>query len=186
MTGRRSNALSIRSRVLALAAVLLSMHGMALAGTIIGLIATALILRSILASLRDITRALDTIERGRLHMDLPAFGRGELGAIGRALYRLRDLLRERAELAAETARQERIRAEAIATLEIGFALFGTRDELLICNPAFADLHDGMTRPIRPGLRFRELQRRARLPVIRSVLYRRTRLNHLSDKPGPPQ
>ncbi len=137
-----------------------AVHGLALGAIVIGLIVTAMILRSILGSLREVTQALDDLEHGHLETLLPQLGRGDLGAIGRAVTRLRDLQRERALAADETARQERIRAEAIATLEIGFCLFGVKDELLICNPTFVKLHPGMETMIKPGLRFPELLRRS--------------------------
>ncbi len=136
-----------------------AVHGLALGAIVIGLIVTAMILRSILGSLREVTQALDNLEHGHLETLLPQLGRGGLGAIGRAVTRLRDLQRERALAAAETARQDRIQAEAIATLEIGLCLFGVKDELLICNPTFVKLHPSMETLIKPGLRFRELLRR---------------------------
>ncbi len=137
-----------------------AVHGLAIGATVIGLIVTALTLHSILGSLRKVTQALDDLEHGHLETSLPQLGDGDLAAIGRAVTRLRDLQRERALAATETARKDRVQAEAIATLEIGFCLFGVRDELLICNPAFVKLHPGLETMIRPGLRFRESLRRS--------------------------
>ena len=156
LTDAERNARVALDRELEISAV----HGLAIAATAFGLVATATILRSILGSLREVTRALDNIERGELETLLPRVGRGDLGAIGRAVRRLRDLQRERELMAAEIARQDRIRAEAIATFEIGFALFGLQDELLICNPTFIELHSGIQALIKPGLRFYELLRRS--------------------------
>ncbi len=156
LTKAECNARVALDRELEISAV----HGLALGTIVIGLIVTAMILRSILGSLREVTQALDDLEHGHLETLLPQIGRGDLGAIGRAVTRLRDLQRERALAADETARQERIRAEAIATLEIGFCLFGVKDELLICNPTFVKLHPGMETMIKPGLRFPELLRRS--------------------------
>ena len=156
LTKAEGDARAALDRELEISAV----HGLALGGIVIGLIVTTMILRSILGSLREVTQALDDLEHGHLETLLPQLGRGDLGAIGRAVTRLRDLQRERALAADETARQERIRAEAIATLEIGFCLFGVEDELLICNPTFVKLHPGVETMIKPGLRFPELLRRS--------------------------
>ena len=137
-----------------------TVDGLAVAATMIGLMVTAVVLSSILGSLRQVTQALEAIERGDLDTPLPKSGRGDIGAIAHALRRLRDLQREREALAAENARQQRIRVEAIATFEIGFALFGLDDELLIRNPMFARFHAGIEEMVKPGCRFEDLLRSA--------------------------
>jgi len=170
--------LGIRQRLAALAAALLLLPLpvilLAAGGAIAGAETVALALASFLAGgfvayavsgsiLRTIRQPLDVLEsinRGELEVVLPAAaGEDEIGSLIRALGHLRDVEQERAALEAENARQHRIRVDAIATFDIGFALFDLEDRLFIRNPRFSALHEGMEDEVRPGITFAEIQRR---------------------------
>ena len=129
----------------------------AIGATVIGLLTTAVVLQSILASLRQIRKGLEGIESGNFHLVVPRAGGGDIGALGRVVQRLQQAQQEREALAAENHRQSRILAEAIATFQIGFALFDDTDRMLICNPVFAKFHEGSNLDLKPGILFSDLQ-----------------------------
>ena len=57
-----------------------------------------------------------------------------------------------------------------------------------CTTCFVASYDAVSSPHNASittLALNSAEYRFRLPVVRSVLYRRTKLNRLSDKPGPP-
>ncbi|WP_053081671.1 PAS domain-containing hybrid sensor histidine kinase/response regulator [Methylobacterium aquaticum] len=168
------DGLTLRTRLLgfaglALLLLLLTNLTTAVAGTGVAVLAiaaaiaiaaaaAAMIVDSVLRTIRRPLDILESINRGDLDVDLPTAGTDEAGGLIRALAHLRDMARERQALAAENARQHRIRVDAIATFEIGFALFDLEDRLFIRNPIYATFHEGMEEMIKPGITFQEIQR----------------------------
>ena len=117
-------------------------------------------LRWALAPLHHIAGVVDAVTRGKAEVVLPQAAGDGIGSIVRALAVLQQSQREREALAAENARQWRIRADAIALFPIGFALFDAEDRLLIRNPRFASLHDSLEEMIKPGVTFNAILRGA--------------------------
>ena len=118
----------------------------------------ALGLRWTLAPLHGIAEVVDAVTRGNAEIVLPQAAGDGIGSIVRAMAVLQQSQREREALAAENARQWRIRADAIALFPIGFALFDAQDRLLIRNPMFATLHGDMAEMIQPGVTFEAILR----------------------------
>ncbi len=113
-----------------------------------------------LVPLHSTADLVDKVARGDADIALPAVSGDGIGSILRAMSVLQQAHRDREALAAENARQWRIRADAIALFPIGFALFDAHDRLLICNPMFATLHPGLEDRIKPGITFEQILRGA--------------------------
>ncbi len=111
-----------------------------------------------LVPLRSAAELVDKVARGDADVALPEVSGDGIGSILRAMSVLQQAHRDREALAAENARQWRIRADAIALFPIGFALFDAQDRLLIRNPMFATLHPGLEDKIKPGITFEQLLR----------------------------
>ena len=113
-----------------------------------------------LIPLHGTAELVDKVARGDADVALPEVSGDGIGSILRAMSVLQQAQRDREALAAENARQWRIRADAIALFPIGFALFDAQDRLLIRNPMFATLHPGLEDKIKPGITFEQLLRDA--------------------------
>ncbi len=111
-----------------------------------------------LIPLRSTAELVDKVARGDADVALSEVSGDGIGSILRAMGVLQQAHRDREALAAENARQWRIRADAIALFPIGFALFDAQDRLLIRNPMFATLHPGLEDKIKPGITFEQLLR----------------------------
>ena len=112
------------------------------------------------APLHHIAGLVDDVTRGNAAITLPDASGDGIGSIVRAMKVLQQAQREREALAAENARQWRIRADAIGLFPIGFALFDAQDRLLIRNPTFASLHSSVEDAIQPGITFEQVLRGA--------------------------
>ena len=115
-------------------------------------------LRAVLAPLHRIASLVDKVTRGNSEAALPVAAGDGIASIARAMGVLQQAQREREALAAENARQWRIRADAIALFPIGFAMFDAQDKLLIRNPVFASMHAGFEASIQPGITFEQILR----------------------------
>lgn len=123
-----------------------------------GLIATLLVLRSIIVPLRRVTDAMEGITAGRLDTPIPAAGRDEIGAMANTLRLFRASLIERARLAEESERQRRMIEVAIETITDGFALYDSEDRLVICNSRMHDIWPRVSDVLVPGTPFRDILR----------------------------
>jgi signal transduction histidine kinase/DNA-binding response OmpR family regulator len=132
--------------------------GVVILAVAVGGTASLGIVHSILATIRRPIEVLQSINQGQFDIVLPEAGADEIGALIRALTHLRDIGREREALAAENARQHRIRVDAIATFEIGFALFDVDDRMFIRNPIYAAMHEDFAEAIKPPITFAAIQR----------------------------
>ena len=104
---------------------------------LLGVVLTALVLRSILGPLAHLVAAIEAARRGDMTATLPPASRDEIGAMTRALLLLRDSQSERASLAEEAERQRRRVVDAIESLQDGCALYDADDRLVLCNQTFA-------------------------------------------------
>lgn len=112
--------------------------------TLLGIALTVLVVRSITRPLNRLTTTMTAIIGGDLDTEVPASGRDEIGAMTRALGLLRDSLKERQQLMAEreyaetTKRQAEVQlSDAIESISEGFALYDSRDRLVLSNKRFA-------------------------------------------------
>jgi signal transduction histidine kinase/HAMP domain-containing protein len=121
---------------------------------------TLLVLRSILLPLRRLVTAVEAVSRGDDSVTLPPPSSDELGAMTRALALLRESQRERQRLAGEADAQRRTLADAIASINEGFALYDAQDRLLVRNAKFVELHAGLEDVTVPGMTFAALLRAA--------------------------
>jgi signal transduction histidine kinase/DNA-binding response OmpR family regulator len=131
-----------------------------LLAVLVGGVLTVLVLRSILVPLRDLVTAVEGVSRGDDTVTLPPARSDELGAMTRALALLRESQRERRRLAAEADAQRLTLADAIASLNEGFALYDAQDRLLVRNAKFVALHAGLEDVTVPGMSFASLLRAA--------------------------
>jgi signal transduction histidine kinase/CheY-like chemotaxis protein len=123
-----------------------------------GLLATVLVLRSIIQPLRRVTGGMDGITAGRLDTPIPESAHDEIGAMADTLRLFRTSLIERAHLAAESERQRRTVETAIETITEGFALYDAEDRLVLCNSRMHDIYPGLGDLLVPGTPFRDILR----------------------------
>ena len=132
--------------------------GWGAATVLLGTAVSALGWRWLLQPLQGVVELVEDVTSGKAGVTLPPASRDGIGSIVRAMAVLQEAQREREALAAENVRQWRIRSQAIALFEVGFALFDDADRLLICNPVFAQFHAASGVTVAPGVSFVELQR----------------------------
>jgi signal transduction histidine kinase/DNA-binding response OmpR family regulator len=123
-----------------------------------GLLATLLVLRSIIQPLRRVTDAMDGITAGRLDTAIPATAHDEVGAMADTLRLFRTSLIERARLAEESERQRLTIETAIETITEGFALYDAEDRLVLCNSRMHDIYPGLRDLLVPGTPFPDILR----------------------------
>ncbi len=136
------------------------------AASLIGLVLTLLVVRSITVPLRRLVGAMQSITSGDLTVEVPASGRDEIGAMGRTLGLFRDNLLEREKWREEQARAEahleqvQVRlSDAIESISEGFALFDSEDRLVMCNEPYRELvQPGDERLKTPGVSFEDVIR----------------------------
>ena len=116
-----------------------------LLATLLGLALTVWVVRSITGPLNRLMSAMTAIVGGNLEAEIPEHGRDEIGAMTRALVLFRDSLMERQQLMADreyaetTRRQAEVQlSDAIESISEGFALYDSRDRLVLSNSRFAD------------------------------------------------
>ncbi len=134
--------------------------------SILGILLTVVVIRSITHPLRRLVYATEAIASGNLEVPVPAAGRDEIGAMARTLALFRDGLAERRRLASERELAEtelrRLQArltDAIESISQGFALFDTADRLVISNSRYGEmLHPGDSARVVPGMAFEAIVR----------------------------
>src|SRR5581483_9356522 len=122
----------------------------------LGVILTFFILRSIAIPLHRLVGAIDGLSAGDLSVPIPSAGPDEIGAMARTLALFRDSLKERDRFAAETERQRKTIAAAIATISEGFVLYDTDDRIVLFNEQFRAIYPGLADIIKQGTTFGEV------------------------------
>ncbi len=130
------------------------------AAILIGVLLTVLVLRSILVPLRRLVGAIEAVSRGDAHVDLPAATGDEMGAMTRAMALFRDSQRERQRLALEAETQRRTLADAIASIQEGFALYDAEDRLVLQNATYTAMHEQLKDIAITGHSFEQILRGA--------------------------
>ncbi len=123
---------------------------------IVGTALTLIILRSITRPLGRLVAAIDGLGAGHLDVAIPPAGPDELGAMARTLALFRDSLEERNRLAAESERQRKTIAAAIATISEGFVLYDAEDRMVLCNDQFVAIYPELADIAHPGTTFNEV------------------------------
>jgi signal transduction histidine kinase/CheY-like chemotaxis protein len=126
--------------------------------TLLGIVLTVLVLRSIVVPLRRLNKAMGSLIAGRYDVDIPPAGHDEIGTMARTLSLLRDMDAERSRLEAIAGEQRRTIETAIETVSEGFALFDAADRLVIANNRYRMLYPGVADLIQPGRSFEEIVR----------------------------
>ncbi len=124
--------------------------------TILGLILTTIVLRSIVQPLARLKEAIAGLTQGRYDIDLPPSGRGELGAVARTLELFRETAIERSQLEADAERQRMRIATAIETIPDGFVLYDADDRVLLANSRYREIFPDAAAVAQPGASFREI------------------------------
>ena len=153
---KRSATATEVSRIVVTAAVLLAV------------LLTLLVLRSILVPLRRLVTAIEGISRGDMDVALPPASGDELGAMTQAMVLFRESQGERQRLAAEAEAQRQILADAIASIQEGFALYDPADRLVLQNATYIALHEGLRDIAIPGTSFEQVLREAAMRGIVEV------------------
>ena len=116
-----------------------------LVAVLLGVVLTVLVVRSITRPLDGLMGAMTAIVGGDLDAEIPPAGRDEIGAMTRALELFRDSLKERQQLMAEreyaetTRRQAEVQlSDAIESISEGFALYDSKDRLVLSNKRFTN------------------------------------------------
>ncbi len=116
-----------------------------LIATLLGIILTVLVMRSIVRPLNRLMSAMTAIIGGDLDATIPESGRDEIGTMTRALGLLRDSLKERQQLMADREYAETTRrtaevqlSDAIESISEGFALYDSNDRLALSNKRFTN------------------------------------------------
>ena len=131
---------------------------MVVLASVLGLLLTVVIVRSITGPLGRLVNAIQAITSGKLDTAIPSGGRDEIGAMAGTLALFRDSLAERERLTAERERaeaavrhmQSRL-TDAVESISQGFALFDTADRLVLCNkPLWRDAPSRQWRHDRAG------------------------------------
>jgi adenylate cyclase len=146
-----------RGRVIADAAAATHRALLADAMVVLGaILLTLAVLHSIAHPLRRLITAIDGLSAGDLSVPIPPAGPGEIGAMARTLGLFRDSLFERSRLAAETEKQRKTMAAAIATISEGFVLYDARDRIVMFNDQFRGIYPGLADLIREGTAFEQI------------------------------
>lgn len=102
------------------------------------------------------------IAGGNLQSPLPATGRDEIGRMAEALRLFRDTAVEVEEKNLREVAEARQRlVDAIESISEGFALYDTRDRLVLCNSRYREiLYPGIADAVVPGAQFETIVRKA--------------------------
>ncbi len=109
---------------------------------LVGVVLTALVLRSIVGPLRDLNRAVADMTAGRYDTDIPAGRRDELGAMADTLRLFRESVVERQRLEEEAERQRATIAAALEAISDGFVLYDADDRILLANSRYCEMFPG--------------------------------------------
>ncbi|MFC4269967.1 response regulator [Sneathiella chungangensis] len=128
--------------------------------TLVGLLLTVLVLRSIRTPLMRLVAAMRSITKGDHQVAIPPAGRDEIGEMTRTLTLFRDSLIERDRLAQERedaqaeARlaQEKL-LEAIEAVTDAFALYDADDRLIVSNSKYREMYNYLGLSIEKGISY---------------------------------
>ncbi len=128
--------------------------------TLVGLLLTVLVLRSIRTPLLRLVAAMRSITKGDHQVAIPPAGRDEIGEMTRTLTLFRDSLIERDRLAQERedaqaeARlaQEKL-LEAIEAVTDAFALYDADDRLIVSNSKYREMYNYLGLSIEKGISY---------------------------------
>ena len=133
------------------------------AATLVGLLLTFLVLRSIRTPLMRLVTAMRAITRGDHQVAIPPAGRDEIGEMTRTLTLFRDSLieRDRLEVEREEAQAEARSAqekllEAIEAVTDAFALYDADDRLIVSNRKYREMYSYLGLPIEKGISYEEI------------------------------
>ena len=122
---------------------------MALA-SLLGIIATWIVLRSILKPLDQVVTAINGITAGNLDTPIPPAGRDEIGAMAGTLQLFRQSIVDRERIAQISQTQQQMMTTAIETTSDGFAVFDRQGRIIVCNTKFKELYPGIADLAEPG------------------------------------
>ena len=134
--------------------------------TVLGLLLTALVIRSIRSPLKRLVTAMSDITNGNLDTVIPAAGQDEIGSMTQTLSLFRDSIQERDRYQSERDKasdklqeaQSQLGA-ALESMSEGFSLYDKNDQLLLSNQQFrSELHPGMEELIVVGSSFESIIR----------------------------
>ncbi len=123
---------------------------MALA-SLLGIIATWIVLRSILKPLDQVVIAINGITAGDLDTPIPPAGRDEIGAMAGTLQLFRQSIVDRERIARISQTQQQMMSTAIETTSDGFAVFDREGRIIVCNAKFRELYPGIADLAEPGI-----------------------------------
>jgi len=141
--------------------------GVVLGSAVLSLLSSVLIVwlyvdRNLLARLSGLSQSMLAIAGGNLQSPLPATGRDEIGRMAEALRLFRDTAVEVEEKNLREVAEARQRlVDAIESISEGFALYDTRDRLVLCNSRYREiLYPGIADAVVPGAQFETIVRKA--------------------------
>jgi signal transduction histidine kinase/CheY-like chemotaxis protein/HAMP domain-containing protein len=119
--------------------------------SLLGIIATWVVLRSILRPLDQVVTAINGITAGQLDTPIPPAGRDEIGAMAGTLQLFRASIVDRERIARISQAQQRMMTTAIETTSDGFAVFDRKGRIIVCNTKFKELYPGIADLAEPGI-----------------------------------
>jgi signal transduction histidine kinase/CheY-like chemotaxis protein len=142
-------------------------HYIIVAGALVGLLLTLLVLRSIRTPLSRLVTAMRAITAGDHTVAIPPAGPDEIGEMARTLELFRDSQVERDRLAVEREaaqaaehQAQRQLIEAIEAVTDAFALYDAEDRLVISNSRYRDMYSYIDLPIEKGIGYETIIRTA--------------------------
>ena len=118
--------------------------------SLLGILATWVVLRSILRPLDQVVSAINGITAGQLDTPIPAAGRDEIGAMAGTLQLFRESIVDRERIARFSQAQQQMMTTAIETTSDGFAVFDRKGRIIVCNTKFKELYPGVADLAEPG------------------------------------
>jgi signal transduction histidine kinase/DNA-binding response OmpR family regulator len=118
--------------------------------SLLGIIATWVVLRSILRPLDQVVTAINGITAGQLDTPIPPAGRDEIGAMAGTLQLFRESIVDRERIARISQAQQQMMTTAIETTSDGFAVFDRKGRIIVCNTKFKELYPGIADLAEPG------------------------------------
>ena len=118
---------------------------------LIGLLLTAVVLRSIVHPLQRLNEAIAGLMQGRYDPDLPPEGDREFGGMARTLRLFRENAIERERLEAEAERQRSMVATAIETIADGFVLYDQDARIQLANSKYSEMFPDIAPIVQPGV-----------------------------------
>jgi signal transduction histidine kinase/CheY-like chemotaxis protein/HAMP domain-containing protein len=119
--------------------------------SLLGIIATWVVLRSILRPLDQVVTAINGITAGQLDTPIPPAGRDEIGAMASTLQLFRESIVDRERIAHISRVQQQMMTTAIETTSDGFAVFDPKGRVIVCNTKFKELYPGIADLAEPGI-----------------------------------